>query len=175
MKSPVPPSGKRSGIPPEKKGSVWPPEVLCEPLGTHGQSNGHTDHRQSRTSCSGREASSAQPEITAHLSETSPMPESSSLIFRSALAAVILVGPGAWGLRLQVIRRPLADRARSSVSPDNGHKWLAAARTFRSVCPRCQDKHWQSAKAVFRGGKEGPHGDLGDAAYWSVAHFKRPP
>lgn len=61
----------------------------------------------------------------AHLSETVPIPDSSSLIFRPAFATVTRVGQGAseCGSRRQVISRPLADRARSSVLPEGGHMW----------------------------------------------------
>lgn len=58
----------------------------------------------------------------AHLSEMEPMAPSSSFTFRPVFAAVSAVGRGISELRsrLQVIRRPLADRARSLVPPEMG-------------------------------------------------------
>lgn len=51
------------------------------------------------------------------------MSKSSSLIFCPAFAMAILAGTGAseFKSRLQMIRRPLEDRARSSVLPDDGY------------------------------------------------------
>lgn len=63
----------------------------------------------------------------AHLSETVPIPESKSLIFWPAFAKVGQ-GTSEFRSRPQVIRRPLADRARSLVPPADEPMWSLVKR-----------------------------------------------
>lgn len=91
----------------------------------------------------------------AHLSETVPIPQSNSLIFWPAFAVVTLVGRGVSEprSRLQVIKRPLADKARSSTPPEDGHGWgLVNGREGHSPssCPRTQDKCWRKTSTHVR-------------------------
>lgn len=73
-----------------------------------------------------------------HLSETVPIPESNSLIFWPVFATVTWVEQDASELRsrLQVIRRPRADRARSLVPPGDGHPWGLVNRRGGAGCWR---------------------------------------
>lgn len=108
-----------------------------------------------------------EPEPTAHLSETSPMSKSSSLIFWPAFATAILAGTGTseFKSRMQETRRPLEDRARSSVPPD-GHTRASqqvwgSCHVLSRVCSGLQERGWQRARnEVLRGrlGKPTPRG-----------------
>jgi hypothetical protein len=103
------------------------------------------------------------PDTAAHLSETSPMSKSSSLIFWPAFAMAILAGTGAseFKSRLQVIRRPLEDRARSSVLPDDGHTQGRSGHksgALSAVHSGLQKKGWQRTQAVPEEGNKGMSG-----------------
>lgn len=82
------------------------------------------------------------------------MSKSSSLIFWPAFATAILAGTGTseFKSKTQEIRRPLEDRARSSVLPDDGHMQGQSAGLGQR--PRAhQGLLWTPGKGLAKGQK----------------------